>query len=142
MSLSNCPRCKRVFNKIAGVLICDACRQQDDEDFEYCYQFLRKTPNASINEVSEGTGVEASRIMEFYRTGRLISGDAGYPCEKCGGPTHRGAYCDKCANAMRNALSNPSSGSGRADSAPPAKDDPSDGSYQRSFTHELRIDRR
>lgn len=137
MPLSNCPRCKRVFNKLAGVPMCDACRQREEEEFELCYQFLRKTPNASIAEVSEGTGVEASRIMEFYRTGRLIAGDAGYPCEKCGGPTHRGAYCDKCVSSMRNALS-----------APPSENpfqsksgDPGDGSYRRSFSHELRIDR-
>jgi len=137
MSLSNCPRCKRVFNKIAGVALCDACRQRDEEDFELCYQFLRKQPNASIADVSEETGVEASRIMEFYRTGRLIAGDAGYPCEKCGGPTHRGAYCEKCVAAMRGALGAPAQ-----EKFTPRSDDDDDGSSRRSFSHELRIDRR
>ncbi|HEY9856618.1 MAG TPA: hypothetical protein V6D05_12825 [Stenomitos sp.] len=138
MSLSNCPRCKRVFNKNAGVSLCDACRQREEEDFDLCYQFLRKQPNASIAEVSEETGVEKARIMEFYRNGRLIAGDAGYPCEKCGGPTHRGAYCDKCVAAMRGALGAPAP---EKLGAPPAGD-PDDGSYRRSFSHELRIDRR
>lgn len=138
MSLSNCPRCKRVFNKLAGVTICDACRQQEEEDFELCYQFLRKHPNATIHEVSEETGVEVSRIMEFYRTGRLISGDAGYPCEKCGGPTHRGVYCDKCVAAMRSALGTPVVDNPFA----PKSQDDEDASYRRSFSHELRIDRR
>ncbi len=139
MPLSNCPRCKRVFNKLAGVAVCDACRQREEEEFELCYQFLRKTPNASISEVSAETGVEASRIMEFYRTGRLISGDAGYPCEKCGGPTHRGAYCDKCVAAMRSALGSPA----RDSLTPPQPSaDPGDASHRRSFSHELRIDRR
>lgn len=137
MPLSNCPRCKRVFNKLAGVAMCDACRQREEDDFEACYQFLRQTPNASIAEVSEGTGVEASRIMEFYRTGRLIAGDAGYPCEKCGGPTHRGVYCEKCVAGMRDALGAPAP----TDPFAPKPQDGDDG-YRRSFSHELRIDRR
>lgn len=137
MPLSNCPRCKRVFNKLSGVTLCDACRQREEEDFELCYQFLRKTPNATIQEVSDGTDVEPSRIRDFYRTGRLISGDAGYPCEKCGGPTHRGVYCDKCVGAMRSALGAPP----KEDFLAPKPGEAQDGSARRSFNHELRIDR-
>ncbi|MNY51194.1 hypothetical protein D3C86_1867610 [compost metagenome] len=76
--------------------------------------------------------------MDFYRTGRLLAGEAGYPCERCGGPTHRGSYCAKCTDTLR---------SGFASNAPARREDAlagddAAGRSKRDFSHQLRVDRR
>lgn len=138
MPLANCPRCKKLFNKVAANL-CDACRHQEEEDFDLCYRFLRDNPNSTVAMIAQATEVEPRQILDFYRTGRLIAGEAGYPCERCGGPTHRGSYCVKCTDTLR---------AGFAPSSPARREDPSSfgdgggGRSKRDFSHQLRIDRR
>lgn len=104
MSLANCPRCKKVFNRVSGIALCEACRAREDEDFDTCYRFLREHPHATIPEISEATEVDEVRILDFYRAGRLIVGEAGYPCKRCGGPTQRGTYCDRCVDNLKTGL--------------------------------------
>lgn len=137
MPLANCPRCRKMFNKVAANL-CDACRQREEVDFELCYRFLRDNPNSTVSVIADATGVEPRQIMDFYRTGRLIAGEAGYPCERCGGPTHRGAYCAKCTDTLRSGFS-PSTPARREATL----DDNAGGAgrSRRDFSHKLRVDR-
>jgi hypothetical protein len=128
-----------MFNKV-GANICDACRQREEADFDLCYHYLRDNPNSSVAVVSDATGVAERQIMEFYRNGRLLAGEAGYPCERCGGPTHRGSYCAKCTENLRSGFA-PSTPAPKGTPTPP---DPDDGRERarRDFSHQLRIDRR
>lgn len=138
MPLANCPRCKKLFNKVAANL-CDACRQREEVDFDLCYRFLRDNPNSTVAVISDATGVEQRQIMDFYRAGRLIAGEAGYPCERCGGPTHRGSYCAKCTDTLRSGFAPTTTPPRREDPAP--GDDGGGGRGKRDFSHQLRVDR-
>lgn len=137
MSLANCPRCNKAFNKLNSSPLCTSCRQRDDEDFEIVYQYLRDHPNKLVPEIAAVTGVDEKNILEFYRSGRIITGEAGYPCERCDTPIHRGKYCDRCAGGLKSDIDSQRS------SAPDLKVEREGGTApRRDFSHQLRIDRR
>ncbi|WP_054693806.1 hypothetical protein [Syntrophomonas palmitatica] len=59
---------------------------------------MRDHPRASVVEVSEETGVEEEKILQYLRDGRLIS--SGFTevitCERCGKSIRAGRYCEAC----------------------------------------------
>lgn len=138
MALANCPRCNKAFNKLGQSPVCPTCRQREDEDFEIAYKYLRDHPAQTVKEISDGTGVDEELILDWYRTGRIIAGEAGYPCERCSTPIHRGKYCDKCGGGLKAELDDTRKGN-------PFQQGPDQGGGggpRRDFSHQLRIDRR
>ena len=105
MQLKNCRWCGKVFAHPVDV-VCPDCRQQEEEEFETVYQYLKKRRNATIDEVHEETGVDKRRIVKFIRQGRLMS-DSGKPfdifvnCESCGDPIREGRYCNRCTKTLQ-----------------------------------------
>ncbi|MDR7856926.1 TIGR03826 family flagellar region protein [Tissierella sp.] len=106
MNLKNCTRCGRVYN-YDGFKICFFCRKDDEKDFQSIKAFLLEYPGANISDVSEGTGIDSRKIIDFLRDGRLEIAEGGnliLDCEKCGASIRTGRFCEKCANSIQREL--------------------------------------
>ncbi len=101
--LRNCPRCGNLFT-YRGKKICEQCVAEEEKDFEKVKEFLKDKPGATVLEVTNATGVEQRKLLEFIREGRLIT--LGLPnltaeCEQCGAPITSGWLCPKCAEKLK-----------------------------------------
>ena len=106
MNLRNCSRCGNVY-VYDGFNICLNCRRSDEEDFQKVKEYLEENPGANVIEVSEGTGVETKKIIQFLKEGRLeIRDDKNIilTCERCGKPIKTGRFCDKCAIELQREI--------------------------------------
>ncbi|MGR6837105.1 TIGR03826 family flagellar region protein [Syntrophomonas erecta] len=100
-NLRNCPQCGRLF-AYQGRNICSRCLDKEDEDYMIVRKYVRDHPGASVFEVSEETGVEEEKILQFLKDGRLQS--KGFTelleCERCGTRISSGRYCLKCRQEL------------------------------------------
>lgn len=106
MELRNCPVCGRVFN-YAGRNLCPACARKEDEQYDTVADYLYRHPSATVNEVSEATGVDEQLILRFLREGRLQVSDGaavGLFCESCGAPIRTGRLCKRCAAQLARSV--------------------------------------
>ena len=106
MDIRNCSRCNQVF-LYQGRGICPACQAEEEREFDKLRDFLEKQPEASLEEVSQATGVPVNRILAFLRDGRLISKDpalGGLRCQVCGAPVTSGRFCPSCADKLRTSI--------------------------------------
>ena len=102
MKVRNCSRCGKIY-AYDGFNICIKCRREEEEEFKKVKEYLRENPGANVVEVSEETGVEAKRIIEFLKQGRLEIKDEHnilLTCERCGTSIRTGRFCDKCTIEM------------------------------------------
>ena len=70
MPLINCARCNRLFNSL-GYDLCPEHVKEEDEMFRKVNEYLRRNPNSSPNEVSEGADVDEFWILRFIKQGRI-----------------------------------------------------------------------
>ncbi|MFA5577409.1 MAG: TIGR03826 family flagellar region protein [Tissierellaceae bacterium] len=106
MDIRNCSRCGRIYH-YDGFKICPTCRREDEKDFTKVKEYLYKNPGADISEVERETEVEANKIIEFLRQGRLEIGDESnlvLECEICGTAIKTGRFCSKCTSELQNEL--------------------------------------
>ena len=106
MTVANCKRCGRIFNRVRRD-ICPSCITEEDQVFIKVRHYLRENPNAYMDSVVLETGVELEIIIEMIRDGRLIlsnNPNMGYACERCGLPTQIGRYCAKCTKEVASSL--------------------------------------
>lgn len=100
MEVRNCRRCKRLFQYITGRVICPACKEEEEKDFQKVKDYLYDHPKASMAEVAQETEVPVATIRHYLREGRLIvtsDSPMGIECEKCGTSIKTGRFCEKCA---------------------------------------------
>ncbi len=106
MNLANCPRCGRLFaNNFRD--ICPSCIKEIEEEYEKCLKYLREEKLATIQDVSDGTGVSIRQITKFIREGRIsIANNPNlmYPCEVCGVLIREGNMCDSCRSRLTRDL--------------------------------------
>lgn len=105
--IRNCRRCKRIFMYTTGPQLCDACKKQEEEDFEKVRKFLREFPGATIQEVSSATGVSAQLIYRFLKEGRLEVAEnspIALLCENCGVRITSGRFCVNCSKKLANEM--------------------------------------
>ena len=104
MGIINCKKCGRIFAE-DGFDFCPICRNNEDEIFKKVKDYLYEYPGASIQQVSEETGVGTKKILKFLREGKLeIKDDSPnliLDCERCGKPIKTGRFCDKCVVEMQ-----------------------------------------
>jgi flagellar operon protein (TIGR03826 family) len=106
--LSNCVRCDSLF--VRGVKdICPKCVMEVEKEYELCAKFLRKRENrgATIQDVSDATGVSVKQITRFIREGRISidnNPNLGYPCENCGKLIGSGHLCPECAGELKREI--------------------------------------
>lgn len=101
MGLTNCARCKQLFQSAGGGVICPDCLEQDEKDFEVVNHALRENPNQAIPELAEATGVSERRILRFLEEGRILSDAVAHDvkCGKCGQPAISATLrlCESCS---------------------------------------------
>ncbi|MDR1540045.1 MAG: MerR family transcriptional regulator [Clostridiales bacterium] len=98
MEIVNCPRCGKVFAKIKSPY-CPACQAEEEKTFQRLKEYVFEHPNCNISELSEGTQVNAKKILGYLREGRLetsngMNGDIR--CLSCNKPILSGRYCSSC----------------------------------------------
>lgn len=106
MNVKNCTRCGKIYN-YDGFRICPTCRRDDEKDFQKVKEYLYDNPGANIPEVSEATGVDSKKIIDFLRAGRLEVGNDSnliLECENCGVSIRTGRFCDRCATDLQKEL--------------------------------------
>ncbi|MGB9791651.1 MAG: MerR family transcriptional regulator [Thermacetogeniaceae bacterium] len=105
MELRNCPECGKLFAYVSRNL-CPECIEKEEELFKKVESFLKEHGSATVQEISEATGVPESKVISFLRTGRLVasSGSPLLECERCGRPIATGRFCDACRAALEAAL--------------------------------------
>lgn len=108
MEVKVCRHCKKMFQYVAGEMICPKCKQIQEDQFQKVKEYLRENPGAAMNTVSEETKVTVKLIQKFLKEGRLevVPGSPiSLTCEKCGAPVLSGRYCNKCKSDLVNQLS-------------------------------------
>lgn len=100
----NCPECGRLFAADGGKKVCSKCLEKEDSEYATVRKYIRDHPGASVFEVSEATGIEEEKILQFLKDGRLQS--TGYVeisnCERCGKKIAGGRFCDNCRAQMNH----------------------------------------
>lgn len=108
MNVRNCRKCGKLFNHIAGLPICPACKDKLEEKFQEVKKYIRENRMADIKEVAEECEVEVGQIQQWIREERLeftADSPVKIPCENCGEMIRSGKYCEKCKREMTNNLS-------------------------------------
>lgn len=104
----NCRKCGKIFTYMAGMPICNACKQLDEDDFKKVKEYLYENTGASITEISLNLNVSVEKIKRFLRDGRLeISGSDSnmfLECEACGKAIKSGRFCAECERSLARDL--------------------------------------
>ncbi len=109
MNIRNCRNCGRIFNYVAGAILCQPCREKMEVKFQEVKEYIRSNPGVGIAEVAEACDVDPTQIRQWLRDERLeIAEDSAIylNCEKCGAPIRSGKYCEKCKYNMAMGLQN------------------------------------
>lgn len=103
MPLANCPRCKKLFNKVK-LAICTACEAEEEADFEKVRRSLHDKPNQTAEEVAEATGVSQDCVLRLLDEGRIanVSLADAVTCGRCGAPaiSLSKRLCQDCLNRL------------------------------------------
>lgn len=108
MNVRNCRKCGKIFNHIAGLPICPACKDALEKSFQDVKKYIREHRMADLKEVADACEVDVSQIQQWIREERLeFTSDSPVklPCENCGEMIRSGKYCEKCKKSMANNLS-------------------------------------
>ena len=103
MNVRNCRNCGKIFNYIAGIPVCPACKESQEARFQTVKAYVLEHKGASINEVATECDVEVAQIRQWLREERLemTSDSALYlNCESCGTPIRSGRFCDACKSSL------------------------------------------
>ena len=103
MNVRNCRGCGRIFNYVAGPMMCQVCREGLEAKFQEVKEYVRSNPGVGINEVSVACDVSPAQIRQWLREERLeVTEDSPIflNCEGCGASIRSGKYCPKCTNTM------------------------------------------
>ncbi|WP_117168758.1 TIGR03826 family flagellar region protein [Paraliobacillus sediminis] len=106
--LDNCSNCGNLYVKVSRN-VCPDCVKEEEKKFQTVYDFMKKRINrqATIPEITEGTGVEQELIIKFVKEQRLRSSqfpNLTYPCDKCGDQIQDGKLCTSCSEELTSEL--------------------------------------
>lgn len=107
MNVRNCRKCKRLFNYAVGPVICPACRDEMEAEFQKVKKYVQEHAHCDIRTVSEECEVDQNQIRQWVREERLEFADdsgVGLNCEKCGKMIKTGRFCPECKNSMTNSF--------------------------------------
>lgn len=103
MDVRNCRNCRNIFNYVVGPILCPACREKLEEQFQTVKKYIQDNPKVSIQQVSAECDVDGSQIKQWIREERLEIAEGSallINCETCGAPIRSGRFCDKCRTEM------------------------------------------
>ncbi len=107
MPLTNCPRCKQLFNKIR-IPVCPACEGDEEADLEKVRASLHSQPNQTAEEVAESTGVDLDCVLRLVDEGHIANVGIleSIKCGRCGAPAISATkrLCQDCLNRLSTDL--------------------------------------
>jgi rRNA maturation endonuclease Nob1 len=110
LNVRNCRRCGKIFNYISGAMLCQRCRQLEEEDFKRIKEYLYQNPGSSLSQVSTELDISVERIKRFLKEGRLeiVGNDENFilECESCGRSIKTGRFCNDCATNLAGKFKN------------------------------------
>ena len=103
MDLKTCKKCGRMFSGKEDQEYCNKCRLDIEDHFRIVREYVYDHPNATVNEVSDETGVEKKEVLEYLRDGRLELKEESVDlsCMRCGKPIKSGRMCNECGNEIK-----------------------------------------
>ena len=107
MEARACRSCGKIFTYITGIALCDACKKKREEQFQEAKKFINENRGATIDEVTEATGISQKLIRQWVKEERLVlSADSPivFHCEHCGAVIRTGRFCEECKNKLGNNL--------------------------------------
>ncbi len=109
MQIKNCVKCGKMFQWVAGDMVCEACKKKEEEDFQKVKKYIEDNPSATMNEISKECEVKIPKLQQWVREERLVFAK-GSPiqltCENCGEPITTGRFCAKCKAQLATGLGN------------------------------------
>lgn len=86
MPLSNCPRCKKMFNKTAEASVCASCESAEQGDYAKVREVLQKEPGLNMEQAAERADVPLTVVQRMLKEGSLVSANAidTGTCGRCG----------------------------------------------------------
>ena len=103
MEARACRACGKIFNYISGIAICDACKKKREEQFQEVKKYINDHRGATMEEVTEETGVSQKLLRQWIKEERLVlSKDSPivFHCEHCGATIRTGRFCEECKNKL------------------------------------------
>ncbi|MCE3236529.1 MAG: Flagellar operon protein YvyF [Vampirovibrio sp.] len=102
MSLTNCSKCKKVFQRTVHAL-CPACQQEAMTQVSVICQFLQSNPAQTLEEVASACGISGKELEGLLYSGKL--GSAAHKiichCQGChkgiSATGSKGRFCTDCA---------------------------------------------
>ncbi len=108
MNVRNCRKCRKLFNYITGPIVCPACREAMEEEFQKVKKYVQEHAHSDIRTVAEECEVDPNQIRQWVREERLEFADdsaVGLNCERCGRSIKSGRFCEACKRDMTNTFS-------------------------------------
>lgn len=108
MDVRNCRGCGKLFNYVAGPIMCPSCREALEAKFQEVKKYIQDNRGVTVQDVSEACDIDAGQVRQWIREERLefASGASEIGCEKCGKAITSGRFCEACKASMVNSLSN------------------------------------
>lgn len=138
MNVKNCRKCRRIFNYVMGPILCQNCREAEEEKFQEVKKYVQEHRRCGMQEVSEACNVSLNQIQQWLREERLVLSDdspMGIGCEKCGKMIRSGRFCPECVTQMTNAFQSATGSMQRSTAQAEPKKDVRDGSKMRFLNH-------
>ncbi|GFZ99358.1 hypothetical protein GCM10008018_52020 [Paenibacillus marchantiophytorum] len=102
LSVANCPRCGKVFQKNLRNQ-CSDCSYSMDTILTSCLEFLRRNYRATNAQVYAATGVNPEQVYVWIKEGKLHLSDypnLNYPCASCSKPIRQQKMCSDCTSRI------------------------------------------
>ena len=107
MDVRNCRKCGKIFNYVAGAVICPACRECQETEFQRVKEYIRENKQVTIPMIARECEVGAHQIRQWIRQERLVFSDdsvIGINCESCGKTIKTGRFCEICKAEIARGL--------------------------------------
>ncbi len=88
MALTQCPRCKKLFEKIRFP-VCSECQEAEEKDYDKVRAALERQPNLNAEQVSAEADVSIACIERMIKEGLIVSTslvESQVKCGICGAP--------------------------------------------------------
>ena len=106
-NIRNCTKCGKMFNYIAGDVICESCKKAIEEKFQEVKKYIDENPGSGLKQISEDCDVATKQLKKWILEERLMfteNSPIQITCENCGAKITTGRLCAKCKATVTNQL--------------------------------------
>jgi predicted amidophosphoribosyltransferase len=106
MTISKCPRCGKMFNKVAQAKLCQICFPEEEKDYEKVREVIARDPNLNVEQASKESGVAVEVVQRMLDEGLIesqsLTGGEQVACGRCGKPaiSRSKRLCQDCLTKL------------------------------------------